>query len=76
MRSAALVQLVNSALETLRRKEMAPLWHRLAVKNTISQRVKPATKYDPHALATALARKEVLAAAQHAVAAKKKVAYM
>ena len=33
MRSAALVQLVNSALETLRRKEMAPLWHRLAKKN-------------------------------------------
>ena len=43
MRSAALVQLVNSALETLRRKEMAPLWHRLAVKKAISQRVKPAT---------------------------------
>ena len=38
MRSAALVQLVNSALETLRRKEMAPLWHRLAVKKQFRAR--------------------------------------
>ena len=42
MRSAALVQLVNSALETLRRKEMAPLWHRLACKKQVFALEKPA----------------------------------
>ena len=43
MRSAALVQLVNSALETLRRKEMAPLWHRLAEKKQMLTLKKPVT---------------------------------
>ena len=44
MRSAALVQLVKSALETLLRKDLAPLWHRLAEKKQISHVKNPRRK--------------------------------
>ena len=65
MRSAALVQLVNSALETLRRKEMAPLWHRLD-KNSHIEKPAPCPNCD------GAPGKKALAAAQHAIAAAEK----